>query len=183
MSAEARREEIVTIAHALFADRGFHGASTEEVARQAGISHAYVFRLFPTKKALFLACGVRCRERIVGAFRDAAASFEAGQSPGCDDVLDAMGMAYAEMLGDRQLLRAQMQFWVTAAADPEVRVAAREQYRAVFEEIERLSGADPDRVRAFVAKGMLLNVSAALSLDEIAGEPWVRRLLPMLEPA
>ena len=49
-SAEERREEILAIALRHFADGGYHGTSTEAIAREAGISQPYLFRLFRTKK-------------------------------------------------------------------------------------------------------------------------------------
>ena len=59
-SAEDRREEIVGIAFRHFAEGGYHGTSTEAIAREAGISQPYLFRLFRTKRELFLACVDRC---------------------------------------------------------------------------------------------------------------------------
>ena len=55
MPAAERRELVLEAAMAEFAVHGLAGTSTEEVARRAGISQPYLFRLFPTKKALFLA--------------------------------------------------------------------------------------------------------------------------------
>ena len=54
-TAEERREEILEAARYEFAARGLHGTSTEDIARRAGISQPYVFRLFGTKKELFMA--------------------------------------------------------------------------------------------------------------------------------
>ena len=51
-TAEQRRDEILDAALVEFAERGLHGASTEAIARRAGISQPYVFRLFGTKKEL-----------------------------------------------------------------------------------------------------------------------------------
>ena len=59
-SKEVRHEEILDAALVQFAQRGLHGASTEDIARKAGISQPYVFRLFGTKKALFTAVVARC---------------------------------------------------------------------------------------------------------------------------
>ena len=39
-----------------FAIGGYNGTSTEAIAREAGISQPYLFRLFRTKKELFIAC-------------------------------------------------------------------------------------------------------------------------------
>src|SRR6266566_5253272 len=72
MSAGERRETVLEAAVAEFALRGLAGTSTEDVARRAGISQPYLFRLFPTKKALFLALVERCYQRIEEAFAAAA---------------------------------------------------------------------------------------------------------------
>ena len=55
MTAEDRRADVLRVAVHEFAKRGYQGTSTEDVARAAGISQPYLFKMFPTKKALFLA--------------------------------------------------------------------------------------------------------------------------------
>ena len=64
MPATERREMVLEAAVAEFAAHGLAGTSTEDVARRAGISQPYLFRLFPTKKALFLALVERCFRRV-----------------------------------------------------------------------------------------------------------------------
>src|SRR5438067_888914 len=46
---------ITAAAAALFAQKGFNGTTTREIARTAGISEALLFRYFPTKRALYAA--------------------------------------------------------------------------------------------------------------------------------
>ena len=177
-TATERREELVEVALRHFSVTGLHGTSTEAIARQAGISHPYLFRLFGTKKELFLACAERTHERTLQTFRDAAATWE---ESGSDSALQAMGKAYVQMLGDRDLLRMQMQIWA-ACSDDEIRAAAAMHYRVTFEEVERLSGAPLDELRAFFRAGMLLNVVASMELAPLAArEPWVGRLVEHLE--
>src|SRR3954449_12566828 len=95
-SAEDRREEITGIALRHFAEGGYHGTSTEAIARDAGISQPYLFRLFRTKRELFLACADRANERVEAVFRRAAAGAPGGER------LQAMGHAYIdELLPDR----------------------------------------------------------------------------------
>jgi AcrR family transcriptional regulator len=179
LSAAQRREQIIEIALPEFARTGYFGTSTETIARSAGISHAYLFRLFGTKKDLFLACAQRTCERTIATFRAAAERWHADHAE--PSVLAAMGMAYRKMLEDRELLQLQMQVWA-ACSDPDIRTVARAHYGEVVVEVERLSGAGPDELRAFFARGMLLNVAAAMSLDDRAGrEEWVTRLLHHLE--
>src|SRR5918996_1302470 len=71
-SAEERREEILAVAMKHFAEGGYHGTSTENIAREAGISQPYLFRLFRTKKELFLGCNERACDKVIDAFRRAA---------------------------------------------------------------------------------------------------------------
>src|SRR5437870_11064570 len=101
---EERREEILDAALEEFAARGLHGASTEDIARRAGISQPYIFRLFGTKKELFKATVSRCFRETLEIFQRAA------EGKRGEEALKAMGDAYIEkLLGDRTRLRAQMQ--------------------------------------------------------------------------
>src|SRR3569833_1646133 len=118
-SAAQRREEIVTVALERFALGGYHGTSTEAIARGAGISQPYLFRLFRTKKELFLACEDRHHEFLRGVF---AAAAEAAPA---DAKLEHMGTAYMErLLPDRHALLFQMQSYA-ACSDPDVRARGR----------------------------------------------------------
>jgi AcrR family transcriptional regulator len=163
-SAEERREEILAAGLERFAEGGYHGTSTEVIARDAGISHAYLFRLFHTKKELFLACGDRACEKVLDAFRPAAATAAPGEK------LAAMGDAYVkELLADRHALLMLMQGYA-AVADPEIQQHVRRKYGEVVTEVARMAGAGPDEVWSFFATGMLLNVVTALDLAAIADE-------------
>src|SRR4051794_7270311 len=103
-TGEARREAVLEAAARVFAARGLYGTPTTEIAAAAGISHGYLFRLFPTKSALFRALARRSNERILAAFSAAAVAARLAGEP----VLGAMGAAYAPLLGDRTLLLLQL---------------------------------------------------------------------------
>ena len=123
-SADERREEILAVAMERFAEGGYHGTSTEVIARDAGISQPYLFRLFRTKRELFLACDERACEKVIEVFRRAAADAPEGEK------LDAMGEAYThELLPDRHALLMLMQGFA-AASDPEIQEHVRRQYAA-----------------------------------------------------
>lgn len=53
MSGEERRAQIVRVATRLFAERGFRGTTTREIAQAAGVSEAMIFRHFATKQDLY----------------------------------------------------------------------------------------------------------------------------------
>jgi AcrR family transcriptional regulator len=163
-SAGERREEILAVAMRHFAAGGYHGTSTEGIAREAGISQPYLFRLFRTKRELFLACTDRANDKVREVFMRAAESAPEGE------VLKTLGRAYIEeLLPDRHAVLMQLQGYA-ATADPEIRSHVRACYGSLVAEVARLSGATPEDVWTFFAHGMLLNVVAALDLRAIAGE-------------
>lgn len=67
-----RERQIVDVAVQVFAKRGYHGASVDEIAELAGISKPMVYLYLDSKEGLFLACLRREADRLVGAFQDAA---------------------------------------------------------------------------------------------------------------
>src|SRR6185437_4471743 len=91
-SAAERREEILAAALEEFAEHGYHGASTEAIARRAGISQPYVFRLFGTKQELFKAVVARCFRETLDMFQRAA------EGKRGEEAMEAMGNAYVERL-------------------------------------------------------------------------------------
>ena len=167
MSADERRAAIVAAGIEEFAAHGLAGASTDAIARRAGVSQPYVFQLFKTKNELFLAIVRRCFERTRLAFEDAARRQQQGTIEGCNSVLEAMGRTYMTMLADRTLLLMQLQAYA-ACADPDVQKVVREEYGRLYRQVARASGASPEEVHHFFAEGMLLNVGAAVGLG---GDP------------
>src|SRR5690349_24567904 len=119
LSAAERRDTILDAAQIEFAARGYAGTSTEEIARRAGISQPYLFRLFGTKKELFKATAARCLRETLEIFQRAAEGTRG------EDALKAMGEAYRTLLEDRSRLRAQMQSY--AACDEIGRASCRER--------------------------------------------------------
>ena len=171
MSAEERRELVADIALDEFALRGFHGTPTNEIAEQAGISHAYLFRLFPTKTDLFIAAIERCFDRVTETFRSAAEGTEPGE-----ERLLAMGDAYIELLADRTRLLGQLQAYA-ACDDATVRDAVRRRWGQLYDSVGRESGVQGEELRRFFATGMLLTVAAAMDLFAVDGA-WSERLMP-----
>ena len=169
-SAAERREQILEAALVEFAAHGLDGGSTEAIARAVGISQPYVFRLFGTKKELFIATIEMCMRGTREMFRTAVAGARG------EEALEAIGEAYMERLTtDPTYLHSQMQAYA-ASDDPEIREVVRKGYGELVEYVERVSDVPADRVAHFFAKGMLLNVMASLDLLG-ADEGWAQRLL------
>jgi AcrR family transcriptional regulator len=172
-TADERREQVLEAAMELFAERGLHGTPTLDIAKAAGISQAYLFRLFPTKTELFVAILERACERVGQTFSAAAArARKEGAEP-----LRAMGEAYVGLLEDRTVLLAQLHGHAAAAGEPAAREAMRRCFAGLVALVERESGAPPEEVRAFFAQGMLCNVLAAMDAGAL-DEPWARVLAP-----
>ncbi len=168
-SATERRDEILEAALHEFAAHGLDGGSTEAIARAVGISQPYVFRLFGTKKQLFMATIERCMRGTLEMFHTASAGLRG------EDALSAIGHAYSERLAtDPAYLRSQMQAYA-ACDDPEIREVVRRGYGELVEYVERVSETPAEEIARFFAKGMLLNVMASMDLLE-AEEGWAQRL-------
>jgi AcrR family transcriptional regulator len=60
LSKEERRAAIVKAVRRVFADKGFHGTTTRELAEAAGVSEALLFKHFPNKEALYSAMLLSC---------------------------------------------------------------------------------------------------------------------------
>ena len=166
-SAEERREEILEIALRQFGEGGYRGTSTEAIAREAGISQPYLFRLFRTKRDLFLACADRACDCVGSLFRRVAADAPPGEG------LERMGEAYMqELLPERHQIRMLMQSYV-AGAEPEIQAHVRASYMRLVREVAELAGVPPAETFTFFAHGMLLNVIAALDIPMERGiEAW-----------
>ena len=161
MRAEDRRELVLDAARVEFGRHGFEAATTEAIAKRVGVSQPYLFRLFPSKKAIFLAAMERCFSTIDEMFHRAVEGVPA------DEAMPAMGTAYNGLLENRQLLQLQLQMWAMACQDDEVRDAARRGMSRLWATAQKLSGADNQRVMQFMANGMLLNIFAAMDLPLI----------------
>jgi AcrR family transcriptional regulator len=171
-TAEERREAVLKAAIPVFAQHGYHAASTMEIAKKAGISQAYVFRLFPTKAELFVAAFDAGSKRMFDVFRAASAEAKAAGR----DVLEDMGAAYGALLdADRDVLLMQLHGQVAAGADKRIRDAVRGCFEGLYELAGAESGAPADDLRAWFARGMLCNVMAAMDADQLDKE-WARAL-------
>jgi AcrR family transcriptional regulator len=175
LSAEERRGDVLDAALIEFAERGLEGTSTEDIARRAGISQPYLFRLFGTKKELYKASVSRCFRETLDLFQRAA------EGKRGEEALEAIGQAYMEQLEtNRTWLRAQMQAYA-ASDDPEIRAVVRAGYGDLVAYVRRVSNADWPRVWSFFSTGMLLNVLSSMQVNDNP-EPWMVELLAGCKP-
>jgi AcrR family transcriptional regulator len=170
LTAPERREQILEATVTVFAERGYEGASTDVIARMAGISQPYLFRLFGTKRELIIATVKRCFEDTESLFRNAARGHTGEQA------LAAIGDAYIEEIRRSPLkLRAQLQSY-SACDDPAIRAVVAEGFGELVRLAERLTGLDSARLSSFFAQGMLLNVLAMMG-QMAEPQAWAMRLI------
>lgn len=162
MSADDRRELVLEAATRAFSRGGYAGTSTDVVAREAGVSQPYVVRMFGTKLELFLLVFERSVDRIRLAF-DAVIA-DGPFDPDDDSDWERLGLAYSELLADRDFLQVMMHGF-SASGVPEIGELSRRCMGGIFGTLQA-TGATDDRVRDFVAYGMLLNVMVLIGAPE-----------------
>jgi AcrR family transcriptional regulator len=168
-TAGEQRVKIVSCAVRAFARTGYHATPVSEVAEAAGVSPAYVFRLFPGKLGLFVATIDDCYHQVTTAL---VAGGEAAGPSSPDAVLGAMTTAYVELIRDRDLI--MLQVHAQSACDiPEIRDAVRRGVASVVNAVTRVSGADASAVQRFIAYGQLCHLIVQADLGAV-DESWAR---------
>ena len=129
MTAEERRESVVSAACRVFSKSSYSGATTAEIARESGVSEPILYRHFPSKRDLYLACLDAGWAYVRGLWKDALAA-----EPDPKNHLGAMGRAYFQVqrTGERILL---VELWIQALTeageDPKIRKYLRKQMQEV----------------------------------------------------
>jgi AcrR family transcriptional regulator len=170
-TADERRATVMRTAINAFAARGYYGTTTTEVAEHAGISQAYLYRLFPDKLALFVAVVDHCAVRIRECLADGAARAQDGDP---EAALAAMADSYARLIADRDLLMVVMQA-NCAASEPAIGEAVRACWAKAVEYVRAVSGASEEQIQSFFARGFLCNAAVAMEAVDVDA-PWARTL-------
>ncbi|MFG2293852.1 TetR/AcrR family transcriptional regulator [Streptomyces sp. NPDC048603] len=146
---DRRRAEVVDAALREFARRGYPATTTAAIARQVGVSQPYLYRLFPTKHAIFTAAVVRCFDLVEAAVRDAAAG--PGQDPA------SLGERVRGALpADGPVLLCLLQTYALAPSDPAVGALCRRRSLRLWRLLTRLTAAHPDHTAHTLAAILLL---------------------------
>jgi AcrR family transcriptional regulator len=170
ISAQERRESVIRAAIAEFAITGYHGTTTAAIARRVGVTQPYLFRLFPDKKAIFVAALTRSVEDTRLAFQRAADGVEDSEQ-----ARQAMTNTYTRLISTRpETLLMQMQGYAVAASETQgddlVGELVRASWMSIWETVHVSLGANADRTAGFFACGMLGNTLAAIGLPQnVAG--------------
>lgn len=170
VSAEKRREQILAAATTEFSRLGLHGASTMTIAERASVSQPNMFRLFSTKRELFIAALEQVVEQIKQRM---ISSGEANPA----NPLTVMADRWRDLLENRELMLMLLQGYA-ACSDEEVRNAMHRASIEMFSRIEQMPGIGPETARRFYAEGMYLTIAAAMDFPAIGNKDTeVRRFL------
>jgi AcrR family transcriptional regulator len=175
-TADERRTAVLAAAISEFARSGYAGTSTEAIAARAGISQPYLFRLFGTKKDLFVATFNLVGDRIINELTRVSEDLEG------EEAQAAMGAAYLELMQDPDLLQVQLHGFAAAPADPDIARCCRHTFEVLQQVFfDRTHGSDED-LQKFFAMGMLISVMAAIDLLSIPAQ-WAQSLCQAPEKA
>jgi AcrR family transcriptional regulator len=173
-TASERRVAVLSAAVTEFAKAGYAGTSTDAIAARAGISQPYLFRLFGTKKDLFIATHELVGNRIVTELTKAIEGLDG------DEAMHAMGMAYLELLQDPEMLQVQMHGYAAATSDPQIAAACRKTFEVLWHLVKDKLGLDEEMIQDFFANGMLISVMSAIDLLSVK-ESWAQSICPGME--
>ncbi|SDK93681.1 transcriptional regulator, TetR family [Glycomyces sambucus] len=167
---EQRRRQILEAALKEFSHKGLHGGSTVTIAKDVEISHPNLFRVFPTKRELFIAV---LHEAFATVERRMLRAGEAAE----ERPLETMAEAWGELMEQRELMLILLQGYA-ASEDPEIRDVMHRWTQETFERVEAIPKVDTDMAHDFVAAGMLYMVAASMDLPaRAADDAWVDRFL------
>jgi len=159
-TAADRRSAIVRAALATFSRGGYTGTTVADIANEAGISSAYVLKLFGGKEALFVAALARCFERI----EETLSTVDSTGTPVA--ILDAMGDAYADLIADRTLLLIQVHAQ-SVATTPAIGDALRAGLARITRFAKQRSGAEDGDVQRFMAYGQLCHLVVTSGISDV----------------
>jgi TetR/AcrR family transcriptional regulator len=126
LSACERRQAVLDTACRVFSQTSYRGATTAEIAREAGISEPILYRHFGSKRDLYLAC----LEEAWGSFRAVCEEALAGDPGKC---LGAIGDAYMAKSRKIRVIDLWIQGLNEASADKAIAAAVRKQVREVHD--------------------------------------------------
>ena len=156
--ATERRELILDAATDVFGELGYAGATTDRVAKAAGISQPYVVRMFGSKENLFVEVLERTCDRILEVFRTAMADTDDPRPVGA-----RIGAAYVDLVSDRGTMLSLMQGFMLGT-DPRIGPVARAGFMRIYRVLRDEGGFEPAETRDFLANGMLINTLLASGL-------------------
>jgi AcrR family transcriptional regulator len=170
------RDRLLSAAARVFAERGFEGASVDEIAAEAGLSKGSLYWNFKSKDELF---GALLEDHIDRRIRSILALLES--APASRDMAPEASNWLSSLLEDeRELILLSHEYWARAVRDAELReryIERQEKLRdalaAALDARARELGAPPlsmsaeDVATAYIALGEGLSLRRLLDPDSV----------------
>jgi TetR/AcrR family transcriptional regulator len=191
LTAQARRQAVLDTACRVFSLSSFRGATTAEIAREAGISEPILYRHFGSKRDLYIAC----LDEAWRAFRELSEEAIAADPRGC---LGAIGDAYMAKKARIRMIDLWIHALTEASEDGVIAAALRRQVREVHDfladvirdgQARGVIAAERDPVAEawiFVAAGLLATMDGRLGGvlgDDLQRVRAARRAWMLVDPA
>ncbi len=155
------RERLLDAARSVFARGGFHGASVEEIASEAGFSTGALYSNFDGKEDLFL---VLMEREIAAHAREIAEAV--GERASVDERAKGGARQWMTMIErEPELLLLFMEFWAYGVRDARVRPKVAARFAQMRELLTRLIA---DGVREFDLELALPAEQLAIAIDALA---------------
>jgi AcrR family transcriptional regulator len=152
----ARRDEILSTAAELFAQRGFHGVSVADIGASCGISGPALYKHFPSKDAVLAEMLVEISERLLAVGRQ-----RSGEAPDARAAVAALVEWHVDFaLRHRPLIVVQDRDWASLPDDARERVRTLQReyvdlWAAHLREVHEGLRLDSARAMAHAAFGLI----------------------------
>jgi AcrR family transcriptional regulator len=150
LTGEQRRQQLVAVASALFAERGFSSTTMDDVAEAAGVTKPLLYQHFSSKKALYLELVNEVANRILIAIAGATSQAAGPRS----QVEEGLRAYFALVVEDPAAFK--LLYDRDHGGDEELGASVRQVERALVKAVDPLidAGLDPDH-RRFLAAGLV----------------------------
>lgn len=168
LSAEARRETILTAALEVFAEHGPEGGRLRQIAEKAGITEPYLFRHFPSKAELYEAAVVRPLLDLVAALETRLAEIPSnGPTTGAELVLRINRVMLDFMLEAVPYIGAAMFGDIRSGSDTYQEVASSRVHRSVADLLAHIKGWPSPTVPVELVAKSIWGINYGIALDAI----------------
>lgn len=140
-----------------FADRGMTTAAVQQVADRMGVSQPYVFRLFGSKRAFFLAC--------IDSLPELTAEALVRDSADAEDPMEAVGSGFRDLVAEVAISGFWLQACAAARADDEIAKRCRGVVASVLQAAQAGTGADAEELAVFFGRAALVMMFQTLGID------------------
>jgi AcrR family transcriptional regulator len=161
MSADARRQVIERAAAGVFAERGYHGASIDEICRRSGVTPPVLYDHFASKLELHRRLLERTRDELLELWRENLA----GDEPAEQRIPRALD-AWAGYVQDHPYV--PRMFFTETTGDPEAEAIHREVRAQASAALGVIVGREADPAAA-AADGVAHEMAAEVMRSGLAG--------------